>query len=637
MTFLYPLAFLVLLAIPVLILIYILRNKYKEETVPSTYLWEITKKFAKKKNPLNKFEHILALIIQSLTIVALAVALAHPQFTLKGQADNVIFVLDTSASMQIENGNETRFDLAKDKIKKIVSKCNDGSKFTLITAGKESNTVCQLVEDKSRFEMYLDSVSCTNLTSDYEESMNTAQKYLSEGNGNLVYLATDKKIDASQIENVNLIDVSNDAINYSIDNVDYSFNSKGELTVTGDIYGYGYEVPESVISSTSKSDKEQFYVNVRFYINGTKEKLTQVFAINNQKNSFSVNLGKTIKSVQLKELSCVIENDDALALDNTYTIYNNTSAKTTKVLIVGSANSYLKGFFYSNDSTTYKVISASDYTGKEDYDITIFNNYTPSVLPSTGACWFIGCTDSIEGSGFIAQNTYDIEGGAYLSYANDSSLLYKEITDKTAKNQITISKYTRYTLTEDFTPILTYDNLPIVFVGKNSNGQREVTIGFDLETSDFSMTYDFLRLLYNFTKYSNPKVLSTFSYNVGSTSTFSLPDDLDKIVITTPSGKEETIEKENDDYYKYTFDECGTYDINVSYTTSSKSSSEMKVFVSFLEDESNSVITDTNNYRLALKDDLTKGDAIFDALLYVVIASAVFFATDWILYAHEQY
>ena len=48
MSFLYPYAFLILLAIPVLIIIYLLKNKYKESTTPSTYLWELSKKFLKK-------------------------------------------------------------------------------------------------------------------------------------------------------------------------------------------------------------------------------------------------------------------------------------------------------------------------------------------------------------------------------------------------------------------------------------------------------------------------------------------------------------------------------------------------------------------------------------------------------------
>ncbi len=637
MTFLYPLAFLVLLAIPVLIVIYILRNKYKEGRVASTYLWEISQKFLKKRNPLNRFEHLLALIIQSLTIFALAVCLAHPELTLKGQADNITFVLDTSASMQIVDNGVTRFENAKTQIKKVANDSKDGSKFTLVTAGNESKLICSSVDDKSRFEMFVDSVSVTDLASDLEESMNTAQKHLSEGTSNKVYLATDKKIEAANLENVELIDVSTDVVNYSINNIAYAYDTKGNLNITGDVYGYGYTVPEDVINSTDSAVKEKYNTKVRFYLNGVKGKYTSVFTVNNQKNSFSVDLGNDIKENDLKEITCVIENEDALAKDNSSTIYNNTKVGTTNVLIVGTANNFIKGFFEANPSTSYKIISSSAYTGKEGYDITVFSKYTPTVLPSTGAVWFIGCTDSVEGAGFRAENTYDLEEGGYLKYSDDSSLLYKQLTDKTANNEILISQYTRFTIDDDFVPILTYNNLPIIFAGKNSKGQREVNIGFDLETSNITMKYDFLRLLYNFTKYSNPKVMTKFDYDVGATTTFSLPDNLDRITIKTPNGKEETIEKGKDDYSEYTFEEAGSYDIKVTYTSSSQADEEMKVYASFLKEEGDPQLADTKSYKLALKEDAKKGDAIYDTLLWVVIACAVLFATDWILYAHEQY
>ncbi|MDE7076738.1 MAG: BatA domain-containing protein, partial [Clostridia bacterium] len=42
MTLLYPLGLLGLLAIPVLILIYIIKSKYTEQVISSTYLWTLS-------------------------------------------------------------------------------------------------------------------------------------------------------------------------------------------------------------------------------------------------------------------------------------------------------------------------------------------------------------------------------------------------------------------------------------------------------------------------------------------------------------------------------------------------------------------------------------------------------------------
>ena len=48
MSFSYPLGFLILLFIPVLIILYILKNKFTEQTVSSTFLWKLSEKFLKR-------------------------------------------------------------------------------------------------------------------------------------------------------------------------------------------------------------------------------------------------------------------------------------------------------------------------------------------------------------------------------------------------------------------------------------------------------------------------------------------------------------------------------------------------------------------------------------------------------------
>ena len=67
MSFLYPLGLLGLIGVPLLILIYILRSKYNEQTVPSTYLWILSEKFFKRRNPLSGLTGIISLILQILT------------------------------------------------------------------------------------------------------------------------------------------------------------------------------------------------------------------------------------------------------------------------------------------------------------------------------------------------------------------------------------------------------------------------------------------------------------------------------------------------------------------------------------------------------------------------------------------
>ena len=72
MTFLFPLGLLGLIGVPVIVIIYVLRNKFNEQTVPSTYLWILSEKFFKRRNPLSGLTGIISLILQILTVVTVS-------------------------------------------------------------------------------------------------------------------------------------------------------------------------------------------------------------------------------------------------------------------------------------------------------------------------------------------------------------------------------------------------------------------------------------------------------------------------------------------------------------------------------------------------------------------------------------
>ena len=80
MTFLYPLGLLGLIGIPILIIIYIIKQKYTEQTIASTYIWTLSEKFLKRRNPFSRITGLISLILQILAITLVSLAIAHPIF-----------------------------------------------------------------------------------------------------------------------------------------------------------------------------------------------------------------------------------------------------------------------------------------------------------------------------------------------------------------------------------------------------------------------------------------------------------------------------------------------------------------------------------------------------------------------------
>ena len=653
MSFTYPFALFALLAIPVLIIIYILRNKYRDETAPSTYLWELSEKFLKKKNPLRKIEHLLSLIIQILAIAGMSFALAHPVFTVKEGADNYVFVLDASASMNMVNqeSKKDRFSLAKDDVSKVIQDSNLGSTFTIILAESEPRIVCKAINDKSRAQLYLDTLSAGYGSSTLDQGLNMAQELFSNGTCNVCYLATDKSFSKTAIDqketlqNINFIDVSdNTAINYAITEFNYSYSiedGKNYLNYSGKVINYNDKNKDvSLKVRFYVDDKSTGFINVESKKDGSG-KVTEEFT-EGQEFAFSVKQEDTEKKYSSgKEIKAVIENSDSMPEDNTMIYYNTSLLSTTKVLYIAGSDAkiYMKAALSSITSTgTLEITTTSSYSGQTGYDIYVFDSVsTISTLPATGALWFVNCAN-IE-SDDLGFRVGDRRSGldVTMKYSdNKDDTLYNEFTKTcTTGKEFPLSQYIRYSITGDFTSVLSYDNIPLVFAGKSDSGRREAVFAFPLDCTNLALTYDFVSLVRNFINYSNPTLLKQFTYEAKEKATFSLSELVSNIRITTPKKKEEPLDISGKEYVEYTFDEVGSYKIEVSYSDNTKK--EVSVYASYPKEEQDPFVEENKNYNLVMNVNTKKGDGLFDNILPFVIVAAVVFALDWIVYAHEQY
>lgn len=667
MSFQNPWALLVLIAIPILIVIYLLRNRFREATAPSTYLWELSEKFLKRRNPLHKFEHLFALIVQCLTVACLAVTLAHPVLTIPGGSENYLFILDASASMNLrsENGDRTRFEEAKARIENQVNNAAQGSSYSLILSDTESRVVCTQVTDKTRFELYLDSVGVSTSASTLEDAMTQAQSLFSQGLCSVGYLATDKfpqsadtKASDDKNNKLNIIDVSSDVTNRALSDLTYSYrhitNSKDktdnyQLTISCNVTSYG----------------KAAVIPVHFFVND--EELTQVTAECNTPGE-TANVSYTYideseiyrtNPIQTIRAQIASDPDDGLKADDSMILYAQTATAKPKVLLVGSVSRNDVFYIALNSlgcDVTIEAYSAYDAKTESGFDITIFDGISGiSELPDGGACWFVNSYVTDPAMGFtqldVPQKTsQDAQTLAFTEDA-DSPLYNTFMQNVNSDRPIYVSSfYPLGNLVNGLVTLMTlnYNNseYPMVIGGKVSDVQcatevrdvREMIFSFDVHDSNLPMLSTFIVLLYNFIQYSVPTLLTKLDYVVGDSATFSVPDNTKYITVEAPDGTKEIIEKADlTDFYDYMFTQFGTYTITNTFTSSAENDKTYKAYVAYPKEEENPSATEEKTYTLIPATDAKSVDGYYDSLLPITIVSAVLFALDWFLYAHEQY
>ncbi len=129
---LWPLAFLA--AVPVIIILYLLKPKGKDYLISSNLLWQKLLKNEQSKTFFEKFVHSILMYLQILIIVLLIVALMSPFIRSEGQdGGRKILLIDTSASMQhMTDSGKTRLEDAVAAACDYV-KAEENTRFSIVT------------------------------------------------------------------------------------------------------------------------------------------------------------------------------------------------------------------------------------------------------------------------------------------------------------------------------------------------------------------------------------------------------------------------------------------------------------------------------------------------------------------------
>ena len=454
-----------LLTIPPVIMLYILKRKYKEEVISSSLLWKEVYKNTRANTPWEKFKKNIMLLLQIIIILSVILALMSPFITMGGKSyKNIIMVIDNTASMNtIYDDSNSRLEQGKTLAKEYLNSTKEGTNTYIISYDGTSNLLLNGDFNKSNASSIIDKISTSYGSGDISDVVSFV-KAIGDGIGEEyeALIFTDKQVAISDI-NGRIVYLGNSGLNASVDNVSHKF----------------VDDKVKVIANVTNNGDSLYEGDFSLY-NG--EELVAVEGVTLQVGE-SKTLSFQLDSLNSDYLKGELSRKDILIEDNTYYHVVNEN-KVKKILLVTDENVFLeKAFGIIENTEVYKTNDVSNITDNDEYDLYVFDNKMPEVMPRKGSILFINPNSNeffnvLEG-GEIGQAT--AVKGSVSSYLEDT--------------QFTLSEYNIIETPYYGTNILTIDDNSIGFKGE-INDRKIAALSFDLHSTDFALKKEFPILIY---------------------------------------------------------------------------------------------------------------------------------------------
>ena len=580
-----------LITIPLLILLYILKRKYREEVISSTLLWNEVYKNTRANTPWEKLRKNIMLLLQIIILLLLILSLMRPFLNFGGKTyKNIILVIDNTASMSAEYGDGTRLDEAKKLAKEFLASTKDYTNTYIIAFDGNSNLLQNGDFDKEVSNDIISSISQSYNSGDINETLSFV-KAIGEGieEDYEVIAITDKDFSLGDV-NGKVVSLANSGVNASIDNISHKF----------------LEDSVRVIATITNRGTGDYQGDFSLY---DGEELISVEALD-LKEGENKTLTFDLSSIKSETLRGELSRKDMIAGDNTYN-HVVGKKKVNKVLIVTEQNLFLeKAFSNIQNTEVYKTNNASNLTSADNYDLYVFDGVTPDIMPSKGSILFINPS-----SNEFFNVTSGGEGGEAKAVIGEVSKYLEDTTFTAAKyNSIEIPYYGKgfLNIDEDF----------IGFKGE-VDGRKIAALSFDLHNSDFPLKKEFPILMYELGEnlISSGMVYSS-NYKAGEkiiAKGLSLDSN---ITLTYPNGDTEEITsgdeiKEDSQIGVYRLE---TEDEKELFSVNFPSEKEGNTNVSNISESENVVSS---------KADLKRGLNLYPLIIILAIAVVAF---EWIMY-----
>ncbi|KUO69598.1 MAG: hypothetical protein APF77_08900 [Clostridia bacterium BRH_c25] len=455
---------------PLVVLMYILKQKFEERQISSIYLWQQVLKDIEVNTPWQKLKRNLLLFLQLLSILFLVFALSDPYiYTRGGMYSNLVIVIDNTGSMNARYEGNTRLEQAKQLAEEMISRSGTKSNITLLTVERSPKVEIGKTTDKGEAVSKLRAIKPGNSSGDINDSVSLVRAMVKQYEGSSGYKAvfyTDSPVDTEDL-NAETVSLASELTNASLDYISYS-RDNGRLIV--------------LVRATNRSSRA-LSREISLYGN---DKVLDI-------KSVELPAGET-KTVYFEEMGTnahyiwaeFTEKDDLEEDNQVYGVVKFT--ETNKVLLISTGNVFIeKALSNIKGLELYKTNPEEDV--EAGYDLYIFDSAVPEVLPKSGSVLLINPPPD---NGIIEVGA-ELQGGI-------ADIAVHPITRYMENADFTVSKLKSIEVPFWSEVLINVDRNAAALYGEYK-GRKTAVLGFDLHNSDFALTTEYPIFVYNLAAY----------------------------------------------------------------------------------------------------------------------------------------
>ncbi len=582
---------------PLVVLMYILKQKFEERQISSIYLWQQVLKDIEVNTPWQKLKRNLLLFLQLLSILFLVFALSDPYlYTRGGMYSNLVVVIDNTGSMNARYGENTRLEHAKQQAEEMINHSGTKANITLLTVERSPRVEIGKTTDKGEAVSKLRAIKPSNSSGSINDSVTLVRAMVKQYEGNSGYKAvfyTDSPVDTEDL-NAEVVSLASELQNVSLDYISYS-NDNGKL--------------RALVRATNRSG-EPLSREISLY---GSDKVLDI-------KNIELPAGET-KTVYFEEISTnapylwaeLTEKDDLQEDNQVYGVVKYT--KPRKVLLIATSNVFIeKALSNIKGLELYKTNPGEDI--EEGYDLYIYDNVTPSELPRSGSLLLLNPPAD---NGVVLVGA-ELQGGA-ASIAKHPITKYMENAD------FTVSKLKDLEVPFWSDVLMSVSGNAAALSGEYK-GRKTAILGFDLHNSDFALTTEYPIFIYNLAAYlMGIDAEGRASYICGDSIDLNPNPEVSEVLVRVPDGDIHRLELT---YPMLPFDKTGqfgVYELTQKIDEAEKVSSFAVNFPVESESVNNNQITEAKKASAAGAS--AGGTGLQEWLLGLLLLVA---AVEWVVY-----